>query len=165
MKSIILSLSLLLAFSGYAQNEPNFPTIKNEEIMQSSEKTAVENLLLAYEEALNNADTKAVLSLYAKDGVFMPSEAPSAIGHAAVEASYNFVFNQIKLNIKFSIDEIVVHGDVAFACTISRGSTDILAAGITVPEENRELFVLVKEDGEWKIGRYMFNKMSPTNNE
>ncbi len=29
----------------------------------------------------------------------------------------------------------------------------------TVPEENRELFVLQKENGSWKIDRYMFNKM------
>jgi len=29
-----------------------------------------------------------------------------------------------------------------------------------VPEENRELFILQKENGSWKIDRYMFNKMN-----
>ncbi len=28
-----------------------------------------------------------------------------------------------------------------------------------VPEENRKLFILQKENGSWKIDRYMFNKM------
>lgn len=30
-----------------------------------------------------------------------------------------------------------------------------------IPEENRELFVFERENNEWKIARYMFNKMSP----
>lgn len=162
MKSIFLNLFLLLALAGCAQTEPNSSTFKNEANMNSTEKSAIENLLFSYEKALNASDTKGVLPLYAQDGVFMPSEAPSAIGHDAVEQAYNYVFSQIKLNIKFSIDEIVVHDDLAFARTISRGTTDVLAAGITVPEENRELFVLVREGGAWKIGRYMFNKMKPS---
>jgi uncharacterized protein (TIGR02246 family) len=162
MKSILSNLLLLLTLAGCAQTEPNSFTIKNEANMNSTEKSAIENLLLSYEKALNASDTKAVLALYAMDGVFMPSEAPSAIGHEAVEQAYNYVFSQIKLNIQFSIDEIEVHNDLAFARTISRGTTDVLAAGITVPEENRELFVLVKENDAWKIGRYMFNKMKPS---
>ncbi len=132
--------------------------------MKSSEKSAIETLLFSYEKALNNSDTKTVLTLYAQDGVFMPSEAPTAVGMTAIEQAYDFVFSQIKLNIKFSIDEIVMEDDIAFARTISKGTTDVLAAGITVPEENRELFVLVKENGAWKIGRYMFYKMSPYKN-
>ncbi len=36
----------------------------------------------------------------------------------------------------------------------------VLADGTTAPEENRELFVFQKEDGVWKIARYMFNKTS-----
>ncbi len=161
MKSILSNLIMLLALAGQAQTEPNSSTYKNNVAMQSTENSNIENLLFSYEKALNASDTKAILALYARDGVFMPSEAPSAIGHEAVEQAYNYVFSQIKLNIKFSVDEIVVHGDLAFARTISRGKTDVLAAGITVPEENRELFVLVKEAGAWKIGRYMFNKMKP----
>jgi hypothetical protein len=42
---------------------------------------------------------------------------------------------------------------------VDEGSTLIHATGETVPEENRELFVLQKENGSWKIDRYMFNKM------
>ena len=34
----------------------------------------------------------------------------------------------------------------------------IKASGQTVPDENRELFVFEKVDGNWKIARYMYNK-------
>ncbi len=131
----------------------------------AEERKAIEATLLQYEKALNKSDVKGVLELYAPDGVFMPSGAPSAIGTEKIKAAYEYVFStiklDIKLDIKFTIDEIVQSGNYAFARTISRGQVTILAAGVTAPEENRELFVLQKHGGSWKIARYMFNKMSP----
>ncbi|HNJ53765.1 MAG TPA: SgcJ/EcaC family oxidoreductase [Saprospiraceae bacterium] len=124
-----------------------------------SEKSAIEKLLFTYRDALNASDVNKVLPLYTSDGVFMPSNAPSAIGLEQVKTAYEFVFRSIQLNIEFFIDEIEISGDFAFARTSSKGTTLIHASGQTVPEENRELFVLQKINGEWKIARYMFNKM------
>ncbi|QQS31531.1 MAG: SgcJ/EcaC family oxidoreductase [Sphingobacteriales bacterium] len=126
---------------------------------QTTEKQAIEKLLFLYRDALNASDANKVLPLYTNDGVFMPSNAPSAIGQEQVKASYEFVFKTIQLNIEFFIDEIVVNGDFAFARTTSKGTTLIRENGQTVPEENRELFVLQKVGGQWKIARYMFNKI------
>lgn len=89
----------------------------------------------------------------------MPSSAPTSIGTEQVKGAYEFVFSQIKLNIEFYIEEIVVDGNTAFARTTSKGTTLIHATGDTIPEENREIFVMQKVDGSWKIARYMFNKM------
>ncbi len=126
---------------------------------QTTEKSAIEKLLFFYRDALNASDVNKVLPLYTADGVFMPSQAPSAIGQAQVKAAYEFVFSQIQLNIAFYIEEIVVNGDYAFARTTSRGTTLVHANGQTMAEENRELFVLQKSAGQWQISRYMFNKM------
>lgn len=93
--------------------------------------------------------------------VFMPTEAPSAIGQENILKSYEFIFTQIQLNIEFYIDEITVEGDFAFAVTSSKGTTLIHATGDTIPEANRELFVFEKVNGDWKIARYMFNKTEP----
>ncbi|MDH4369795.1 MAG: nuclear transport factor 2 family protein, partial [Nitrospira sp.] len=86
---------------------------------------------------------------------------PSAIGTLNIKGAYDFVFSQIQLNIEFFIEEIVIEGEFAFATTTSKGTVTIHAIKKTVPEENRELFIFEKVDGEWKIGRYMFNKMVP----
>ncbi len=51
-------------------------------------------------------------------------------------------------------------GNFAFVRAISRGEVTFFAEGVTLPEENRELFVLKKTGDKWKIARYMFNKMS-----
>ena len=125
----------------------------------SQEKAAINALLFAYRDALNASDVGAILALYADDGVFMPTGAPTSIGQEQVKGAYEFVFSNIQLTIEFQIDEVELAGDYAFARTTSQGSTLIHATGANVAEENRELFVLRKIQGEWKIARYMFNKM------
>lgn len=120
-------------------------------------KAQITELLATYEKALNTADAASAASLYAADGVFYPHNVPTATG-AQIFGSYEQIFNTINLDIAFTIHEIVIDGDIAFATTGSKGEVTVLEPGITVPEENRELFVFVREAGAWKIGRYMFNK-------
>lgn len=152
---------MLLVSLASCQNETKNQTNNSTQnkMEQTVEKTAIEKLLFSYRDALNLSDVNKVLPLYTSDGIFMPSNAPSAIGLEQVKASYEFVFKTIQLKIEFYIDEIVINGDYAFARTTSKGTTLIHANGQTVPEENRELFVLQKVSGHWKISRYMFNKM------
>lgn len=129
--------------------------------MQKLEKEMIEQLLSMYKTALNTSDAGLANSLYTKDGIFMPSEAPSAIGQDNILKAYQFIFSQIQLNIEFFIDEIIIDHDFAFAVTSSKGSTLIHATGDVIPEANRELFVFEKVENEWKIARYMFNKTAP----
>ncbi|MGL1884909.1 MAG: nuclear transport factor 2 family protein [Reichenbachiella sp.] len=153
LKRIVFFLALtFLVLSSFNQRQ-----VEN---MEKDNKKAIEQLLEEYKKSLNTSDAKLASSLYIKDGIFMPTEAPSAIGTENILASYQFIFTQIQLNIEFYIEEIVVEGDMAFATTSSKGTVLIHANGQTVPEENRELFVFEKVDGEWKIARYMLNKTS-----
>ncbi len=133
---------------------------RKRDTMTTQDQAQITSLLDRYETALNASDVDAVLELYAPDGVFMPSSAPTAGGADQVRATYEFVFSTIELAIRFSIDEIEVYGHLAFARTGSKGTVTILADGSSAPEENRELFVFEKHRGEWKIARYMFNKTS-----
>ena len=134
---------------------------EKKEIMVKEEKQKIESLLSEYKKSLNTSDAKLAQSLYTKDGIFMPIEAPSGIGSEGILKSYEYVFSQIQLNIEFFIDEIEVEGNMAFAVTSSKGTTLIHATGDTIPEANRELFVFEKVNGDWKIARYMFNKTEP----
>ena len=156
-----MTLALMTLAGHGAGLETNQITIRKQEIMQNQEKQKIEELLKDYERALNTSDAKLAQSLYTRDGIFMPTEAPSGIGSEAILKSYEYVFSQIQLNILFTIEEIVVEGNMAFAVTSSKGTTLIRATGNTIPESNRELFVFEKVDREWKIARYMFNKTEP----
>ena len=130
----------------------------NTEIMDKQEKQKIEELLRTYQNCLNTSDAKLAQKLYTKDGIFMPTQAPTGSGSEGILKSYEWVFSNIQLNIEFLIEEIQVEGNMAFAITSSNGTVKVLATGVEAFEQNRELFVFEKVEGEWKIARYMFNK-------
>lgn len=159
MKQLALYLFAATIMASCNEKQESIEITKEKtEIMIKEEKQKIEALLGEYKKSLNTSDAKLAQSLYTKDGIFMPTQAPSGIGSEGILKSYEFVFSQIQLNIEFFIEEIEVEGNMAFAVTSSKGTVKILANGVEAPEENRELFVFEKVDGEWKIARYMFNK-------
>jgi len=160
MKNLIISAIVLsLVGIGYTEKKQDTSTHQiNNQKMEKKDKEQIEKLLEVYKESLNTSDVSKAVSCYTKDGVCMPSGAPTALGTGAIKGAYEFVFSQIQLNIEFFIEEIVIENNLAFAMTTSKGTTLIHATGDIVPEENRELFVFEKENGMWKIARYMFNK-------
>ena len=155
---ILMTISLLTSCQNTSENANNKTNLKNTKTMEKLAKQEIENLLMFYKETLNTSNAEKATSLYTKDGVFMPSGAPTAIGTENIKGAYEFVFSQIQLNIEFYIEEITIENTMAYAVTSSKGSTLIHANGETIPEENRELFVFEKENDIWKIARYMFNK-------
>ena len=154
---ILMTMTLLASCQNTSENTNN-TNPKNTETMEKLAKQEIESLLMTYKETLNTSNAEKATSLYTKDGIFMPSGAPSAIGKENIKGAYDFVFSQIRLNIEFYIEEITIENTMAYAVTSSKGSTLIHANGETIPEENRELFVFEKENDTWKIARYMFNK-------
>jgi uncharacterized protein (TIGR02246 family) len=60
-----------------------------------------------YNDALNASSADRSLALYADDGVFMPPCSQSAVGKAPVHKAYRKVFDTTRLNVKFTIEEIV----------------------------------------------------------
>ena len=157
---LVSALSVVLLLGCQAPSEPATSDTNNTIAMNTTnDQTAIKELLFKYRDALNASSVDQVIPLYTTDGVFMPTGFPTSVGTEQVKGAYTGVFSMIKLNIEFFIDEVQVDGDHAFARTTSRGTTLIHATGDTVAEENRELFVLQRTDGGWRIARYMFNKM------
>lgn len=158
--NVLPALSVILLMSCRTPSEQPTTNHNNTATMNTAnDQAAIQRLLFNYRDALNASSVDQVMPLYTTDGVFMPTGFPTSVGTEQVRGAYTGVFSMIQLNIEFFIDEVVVDGDHAFARTTSRGTTLIHATGATVPEENRELFVLQRTDGGWKIARYMFNKM------
>jgi uncharacterized protein (TIGR02246 family) len=119
------------------------------------------NVIKAYEKSLNASDTAAALELYGEDPIFLPQYSAALSGREAVKAGYDHVFNTIKLNVTFTVHEVVEIGDLAYVRTTSAGKTEIFAAKTTVKEGNNELFIFRKENGKWKIHRYLFASTNP----
>ncbi len=154
LRLLPIALAALLSFSAAATT----PTPVN------NNQTAITNQLHRYEQALNSADIDTVMQLYAKDAVFMPQHSLPAVGRDAVLAAYQHVFGAIGLNIKFSIDEIVLlSDDWAYARTRSNGTVKVLNTAVPpIPEANQEFFLLHREaDGQWRFARYIFSTTNP----
>ncbi len=122
---------------------------------------SIQSVLRSYETALNANDIDTILSLYGGEPVFMPQHARALVGRGAVRAGYEHMFATIKLDVRFEIHEIEEAGEWAWARTSSSGRTKILAASVEVTEGNNELFVFRRENGAWKIHRYLFATNQP----
>ncbi|KJZ49365.1 MULTISPECIES: YybH family protein [Pseudomonas] len=131
---------------------------------ENAVKTAVTQQINHYEAALNASDVDSVMTLYGDDAVFMPQHSPPAVGRDAVRAAYRQVFNTIKLDIRFTIDEIrPLSRDWAFARTRSNGTAKLLSGDRQASAEgNQEIFLMHREtDGQWRFARYIFSTTNP----
>lgn len=149
---------LFVQIDAKAKSATSHVYIGKNEMNVSSEKTAIEKLIYTYQDALNASDLDKIMSLYKSDGVLMANAAPTAEGTDQVKGTYQYVFNSFTYTLKFTILEIEVNGNTATVRSTSKGSFLIKSNGQSVSDENRELFVFAKENGQWKIAKYMYNK-------
>jgi uncharacterized protein (TIGR02246 family) len=125
---------------------------------QSNEKSAIEQLVRTYFDALNGSDVSKVASLFTEDGVLLATGAPTASGNEQVKGTFQYVFDNFKYNLQVTIGDVTVTGKYAFVSSTSKGTYVVKATGQTAPDEYRELFVIEKVKGDWKIARYMYNR-------
>lgn len=151
---VTLALSALLPLTAWAASPS----------LNEAAEAAIHQQLRRYEQALNSSDVDRVMTLYADDAVFMPQHSLPAVGRDAVRAAYRHVFDTIKLDIRFAIDEVrLLSRDWAFARTRSNGAVNALGSDQPAGSEaNQELFLLHREaDGQWRIARYIFSTSNP----
>ncbi|KAL1297507.1 hypothetical protein AAFC00_005025 [Neodothiora populina] len=85
-----------------------------------------------------------------------------AVGQEALKSSYERIFSTIKLEIDFTIDEIVIMDESwAFARTTAEGTKFWLKKDTQEKHHNQEIFICQKVDDKWKIARYCFSSMKP----
>ncbi len=120
---------------------------------QSTDQQAVEGVIKEYFKALNASDANKIVSLFASDAELLPPQAPTAKGSEQILGTYQYVFANLKLDLKVSIDKVTILKDHAIVTSTSAGT----ANGAEVAGGYRETFILRKADGVWKIARYMYN--------
>lgn len=148
----IITISLTLLYS--CKTKSDNTSVVN---MQEDEK-AINNLIISYKNALKDASIEKVLSNYTTNGVLMSPDSPTVIGDKIGDA-YSSIFDSVGIDIDFTLANMIIGENYTFVQSTSDGSALIKALNQTVPEQNRELFVMQRINGEWKIARYMYNKM------
>lgn len=100
------------------------------------------------------------MSLYDEDAVFLPADAPTVAGKTDIRESYMTVFKIMNFpEGESTLEEATIHGDLAIVRLATKSTVLILSNKEKVIMNARELFVLKKVSGSFKISRYMFNKI------
>tara|TARA_R110002126_G_scaffold86172_1_gene207929 strand:+ start:270 stop:722 length:453 start_codon:yes stop_codon:yes gene_type:complete len=140
---ILLVVMVLTGFIGHAQT-------KDEE--------AVQHTVLEYFKALNEGNVQRIVSVFTNEGAVLPTGAPTAIGAEGLTGNYQYVFDNFGFDLKVTIADVMVNEDLAMVQSSSKGTLVIKANDEQVTEAFRELFVLNKINGTWKIDKYMYNQ-------
>jgi len=135
----------------------NLACAQGHEAKSAKEKSAIEKLILSFPESLKEADISKVLLLFTSDAIVMGNNAPTVKGSEQIKGLFENVFKKMTIDVTYTIDEIVINGDYAYVRTNSKGNNVVKANGENMPVNNRELFLLHKDTGEWKITHYMGN--------
>lgn len=118
----------------------------------------VESVVRSYFLALNKKDIDQVTGLFTDDAVLMLNDAKTVTGKSKVYDMYEHRFSTVSFGRDVHIDDLSVDGDLAVVRAHSTGTVTPLSTEEAVAVLGRELFVLQKLDGAWRIRCYMMNQ-------
>jgi ketosteroid isomerase-like protein len=122
-----------------------------------SNQEAANKIIALYVEGLNTANTNLILTLFAEDGVALWNKFPSYLTQSQRRKGYDDLFKQAKFNAVFIIDKTEIYGNIATIRTHHKIGQTIKWNGKDTLDLDREIFVLRRDDGHYKIILYMFN--------
>lgn len=121
------------------------------------EKTAVEQLIAAYAEAVNNGNREVIPTFYTQDGLLIP-EGFKALPQGKSSGKY---FQNTAININYSVKQVVVESSFAFVEAQANTKLTDLKSKQELNKSTHDVFILKNTEGAWKIYRYIFNSDKP----
>ena len=123
----------------------------------SAAQHAAYDVVHQYEQYLNVGNTQGILDLFGSQSVAEWNDKPTYATREQTAAGYEALFKIAKFSTVFGYASIDVNGDTAVVRTFHHKGAAVLENGKEVPDFNREVFVLRKINGVYKIVFYMFN--------
>lgn len=122
------------------------------------DKLAIEKLLNDYSKALIDGDAAALANLFCDDAEFMPDSFATIRGAQQIHSSAERFFKTRTLKADFLLNDLAVERHFAFAESIATVITKNTQEQSTAAT-TRDFFVVRREAEDWKIFRYIFNKI------
>ncbi len=150
-------LACLVAAAPASAAEPAQPYARSPDATVAGEQQAAYDVARRYETLLNAGDAAAIPDLFAPDGVAEWNNVPTASTTAERRAIYDALFRTAKFSTVFGYASVEAYGDAAVVRTFHHEGATVLENGKKVVDLNREVFVLRKTDGSYRIQLYIFN--------
>jgi len=128
--------------------------------MMEGDEAKIRELISGYQIALNNEEIEKIPTLYSKQAIFMPTDVPAIKGVEEIVLTYEYLFSQFDFELEFDIKEVAIAENFAYVLSNSEGTITLESNETEETSKNQEIFILIKEGGDWKISRYMFNSLS-----
>lgn len=159
---LVFALSLSAIAGAHAGEKAALPYVQDPAVRAVQKQ--VYDVVHRYEAALNAGDTPTILNLFAEDGVAEWNDKHTYATRQQKIDGYNELFKIAKFSTVFAYDAINVYGNTAVVRTHHHKGAAVIENGQKVLDFNREVFVLTKINGVWKIVLYTFNT-NPTQGE
>jgi uncharacterized protein (TIGR02246 family) len=120
-----------------------------------NEVSAVTALIKAYGEALSSGNAKAIGEFYTADGAILPDGYKTVQKKQLDQISGKFLKNT-NFKINYQTENVAINGEYAIVESVAATSSSP-SNNKPVNKTTRDLFILRKTEGSWKIYRYIFN--------
>ena len=150
-------LAMLLGGLPVKAAEPTQPYTPAADPTVATQQHEAYDLVHRYETLLNAGDADAILALFAPDGVAEWNTVPTAATAPGRRAIYEALFRTAKFSTVFGYASVDAYGDTAVVRTFHHEGATVLENGKKVVDLNREVFVLRRIDGRYRIALYIFN--------
>ena len=152
-----LAIGLLAAVPAARAATPEGAPVFSSDPQMAAQEHQVYDVVHQYETLLNKGDTAAILALYAPDSVAEWNNLPTFATNEERKAAYDALFKTAKFSTVFGYAAVTAYGDTGFVRTFHHKGAAVNEGGKEIVDLNREVFVLHKIDGVWKIVLYIFN--------
>ncbi len=154
--ALSLATGLPLQAAAVAAEEPQALAFSADAAV-SAQQHQVYDVVHRYELMLNAGNTDEILKLFAPDRVAEWNDKTTFKTWQQKADAYNALFKTAKFTTVFGYDAMDVYGDTAIVRTYHHKGATVFENGKDVPDFNREIFLLRRMAGEWKIVLYAFN--------
>ncbi len=123
----------------------------------AAQQHQVYDVVHRYETLLNAGDTAGIMAMFAPDSVAEWNNRPTFATPQERKAAYDALFKEAKFSTVFGYASVEAYGDTGVVRTFHHKGATVVEGGKEVVDLNREVFVLRRIGGEWKIVLYIFN--------
>lgn len=108
-------------------------------------------------DALHQADTERLGEMLTGDAVWMPPGTPAVTGRPEVVDRLAEQLDRHRPHVQVELDEVRVAEDLAYVRLRERGRWSPTGAGQVLRVAQKNLFVLFRTGGTWRVGRWIGN--------